>query len=236
LENVIDFLKEQDADVLALQEVFNTEDSGLADGFRSLDVLREKLGYEYFSYAPAFIDSDFENKVEQGNLIFSKSPIVKQGVVFLNSFHKRLDAENRQNFPKLPRNLQHVIIDSPVGELNIFNFHGVWDLDGDNHSPQRQKMSQIIIDQVKAKQKVILAGDTNATPGNYAIKQIEGHLKSVFSGELKTTFNMRRKDNPGYAGAAVDMIFVSSDIKVLERSCPDVDISDHLPLVAILEV
>jgi endonuclease/exonuclease/phosphatase family metal-dependent hydrolase len=47
---------------------------------------------------------------------------------------------------------------------------------------------------------------------------------------------MHRKDNPGYATAAVDMLFVSPGIKIIDRQCPDVDISDHLPVVATLEV
>jgi endonuclease/exonuclease/phosphatase family metal-dependent hydrolase len=236
LENVITFLKEQDADIVVLQEVFNTEDRDLDDGFRSLEILKDKLDYEYFNYAPAFIDSDFENKVEQGNLIFSKFPITNHEVVFLNSHYKRLAAENRRNFPHLPRNLQSVAIESPAGELNVLNFHGVWDLDGDNYSPQRQKMSRIIVEQIKNKQNVILAGDTNATPGNQAIREIEDHLISVFRGDLKTTFNMKHKDNPDYAYVAVDMMFVGRNIEVINKSCLEVDVSDHLPLVATLEI
>jgi endonuclease/exonuclease/phosphatase family metal-dependent hydrolase len=73
-------------------------------------------------------------------------------------------------------------------------------------------------------------------PTNQAIKNIEKHLDSIFQGELKTTFNMKHKDNPGYATAAVDMMFVSSDMSVDYKSCPDVDVSDHLPLVAVLDI
>jgi endonuclease/exonuclease/phosphatase family metal-dependent hydrolase len=58
----------------------------------------------------------------------------------------------------------------------------------------------------------------------------------VFGEELKTTFNMKHKDNPGYATAAVDMMFISPDIKVSEKACPEVDVSDHLPLVVQLLV
>jgi len=65
---------------------------------------------------------------------------------------------------------------------------------------------------------------------------ISDHLTNIFGNELKTSFNMRRKDNPGYATACVDMLFVSSDIKVMDKVCPDVDISDHLPLVATLRI
>lgn len=47
---------------------------------------------------------------------------------------------------------------------------------------------------------------------------------------------MRRKSNPGYATSVVDMIFTSPDIRVVSKSCPDVDLSDHFPLIATLEI
>ena len=42
---------------------------------------------------------------------------------------------------------------------------------------------------------------------------------------------MKRKTDPGYAAAVVDMIFISKNIEVISHDCPQVDISDHLPLV-----
>lgn len=47
---------------------------------------------------------------------------------------------------------------------------------------------------------------------------------------------MKRKTTFGYATAVVDMIFVSGDICVTSKSCPKVDISDHLPLVCEFEI
>ena len=109
-------------------------------------------------------------------------------------------------------------------------------MDGDNFSDKRRKMSDVIVNAVKDKQQVILAGDTNAKPTNQAVTAIEAHLHSVFGHELTTSFNMRRKDNLGYATAVVDLMFVSPDIHVFSHECPDVDISDHLPLIAELEL
>jgi endonuclease/exonuclease/phosphatase family metal-dependent hydrolase len=67
------------------------------------------------------------------------------------------------------------------------------------------------------------------------MRAIEEHLTSVFGNSLTTTFNMRRKENPGYATAAVDLMYISNDLRVTGKDCPDVDISDHLPLVVTLE-
>ena len=115
---------------------------------------------------------------------------------------------------------------------------GIWGLDGGDNSA-RFKMSDIIVEQIKDKEKVLLAGDFNLKPNTQTIKNIEKYLTNVFKDELKSSFNLSRKNLekfPGYATAVVDMLFVSSDIKLLTHSCPQVDVSDHLPLICEFEV
>ena len=112
----------------------------------------------------------------------------------------------------------------------------MYDLDGDNFSEARRKMSDTIIKNIQGKDNVILAGDTNAKPTNKAMRAVEDHLTNVFGNDLTTTFNMRRKENPGYATAVVDLMYVSPNIRILDKVCPAVDISDHLPLIATFEI
>lgn len=235
-DNVVSFLESQDADILLLQEVFNGEDPSLAAQHRSMQVLSERLQLPYQHFAPEYRDFDqTDGRAEVGNAIFSKFPITNSSITaFIPYTEDYRDVEG--NTHNCPYNLQHVAANTPVGELNVFNMHGVWDLDGDNFSPLRQKMSNIVVEAIRGKNNVVLAGDTNAKPTNKAIKAIEEHLTSVFKDELTTTFNMKHKDNPGYATAAVDMMFVSPNIEILERNCPDVDISDHLPITARLAI
>lgn len=126
-------------------------------------------------------------------------------------------------------------VDANGTELNVLNFQGVWDLDGDNDSAARLRMSDTVVQAVKGKTRVILGGDTNVRPMTETVRRIERHLHNIFGTELTTTFNMNRKSDPGYATAVVDMIFVSDDFTVTSHECPSVDISDHLPLVVELE-
>ena len=177
-----------------------------------------------------------EGKIECGNAILSKFPISDSSNIFFADPYRERNAHDPAEYPTTPRNLQHVVVNTARKRLNLFNFQGVWDLDGDNYSAQRQHMTKVIIEQVAGKSYVILAGDTNAKPTNKSITAIEEYLTNVFGYELTTSFNMRRKDNPGYATACVDMIFVSSDISVIEKSCPNIDISDHLPLITIVQL
>lgn len=237
-ENVTEFLKEQDADIVLMQEVYSCDDPTIDRRYRSMQVMPGILGYKYTHFSPAYRDFDRTGgKALRGNGIFSKYSLTPKDTIFLDGEYSENYRDVPGQFGNCPRNLEYAIAQTPAGDIDLFNIQGVWDMDGDNYSEKRRRMAQVVVDQVKDVARVILAGDTNATPYNQAIIDIEKHLKSAFGkDELTTTFNMRRKDNPGYATAAVDMILTSPSIKVVEKSCPDVDISDHLPLVAILSI
>jgi endonuclease/exonuclease/phosphatase family metal-dependent hydrolase len=236
LPAALQFLREQDADIVLLQEVYNGKDPNYADNFRMLETLHRELGYPYSDFAPATIDVMEIGEIETGNAILSKFPIRASDTVFFDLPLSKRNPFDPTVGPRTSRSLEHVVIDADGHELNVCNFQGVWDLDGDNDSEQRRKMSNTIIERTSGKANVIVAGDTNAKPTNPAMRSIEEHLTSVFGDSLPTTFNMRRKTNPGYATAAVDLMYVSPDITILDKACPDVDISDHLPLVVSLEV
>jgi endonuclease/exonuclease/phosphatase family metal-dependent hydrolase len=235
-EEYLQFLKAQDADILLLQEVNNGEDAKLKPQYRSMQVLKQQLKYPYEIFVPEYLDiTHTDGKAQTGNAILSKFPITSSDITdFLPYTEEYQDVEG--NYHNCPYNMLHVTLDTPVGKLEVFNMHGVWDLDGDNFSPLRQKMSKLVISAVEGKERVILAGDTNARPTNKAMVAIGEHLRSVFGHELKSTFNMRHKENPGYATSVVDAMYVSSDIEVLEHDCPDVNVSDHMPLTARLRV
>ncbi len=238
-DNIVKFLHEQDADIILLQEVLQSSDQTLPVQYRSFDALREKLGFPYGDFVPILTDRFPWGDIPNGHAVLSKYPIASSGVSYFDNQESADVARlpfDPSSWPVTPRGLQAITVDTPNGELNILNLQGVWDLDGDNVSPQRQKMRDIILAQAADKPHVIIAGDTNAKHTNPVMRDIEGQYDSVFGDSLKTTFNMKRKDNPGYATAVVDMIYISHDLLVTDRACPNVDISDHLPLVATLEI
>lgn len=232
----IDFIRQEQPDILLMQEVYNGTDPVLERKYRTLQTMQETFGFPYSDFAPAFLDNRTEGNIPQGNAVFSRFPILASDSKFFNEPYSEDYIELPENFDSCPRNLQHVALDTPAGTVDVFNLQGVWDLDGDNHSPQRQRMSQVILEAIAGKQTVILAGDTNAKPTNPAMRAIEAQLTNVFKDAMTSSFNMRRKDNPGYATAVVDLMYTSPHITVIDRQCPDIDISDHRPLVAVLGV
>jgi endonuclease/exonuclease/phosphatase family metal-dependent hydrolase len=231
---IIDFLKTEKPDILLCQEVYNAP-GARPENHRSVEVIQQHLAFPYYDFEPMFIDVE-EDRVDCGLAVFSKYPVADRHITFfIGEYSERVES-NAEAWATSPRMLQHVVLDTPGGQLNVFNMHGVWDLDGDNFSERRRKMRDTLLQAVKGKSNVILAGDSNAKPTNPAMQALEKPLQSVFGAELTSTFNMRRKDNPGYATAAVDLMYVSPSIRVLDKSCPDVDISDHLPITATLVI
>lgn len=222
--SLIRFIEEQGPDITTLQEAYP----------KTIDALMQKFP-EYEKYfAPAFFD--LNDNVDRGNAIFSRFPIVRSENIFFDLPYAEVKEELPPgDYTNTPRNLAHSLVKAEKIDLNIFNIHGIWGFDGYDNE-RRLKMGKTVLNAIKDKENVILAGDFNLRPNNQTVYNIEKSLKNVFKGELKTTFNMGHKIDPGYADSVVDMIFVSPNIKVLDHYCPQVDISDHFPLVAVLEI
>lgn len=236
-EEIVEFLRKENPDVVTMQEVYRGQDPLLTDQFRSIQVLKERLGCEFADFAPDYRDYDeADGKAQRGNGILSKFRIVSHDALYYDQPYSEEYRDLPGQYHLCPHNLQHIVLDTPAGKVDVFNVHGPWDLNGDDYGEARQKMNAAIVTSIQLKNHVILAGDTNATQNNRLFKNIDQYLKNPFAGELTTTYNMRHKTRPGYATAVVDVIYVSPHINVAEHSCPDVDISDHLPLVATLEI
>lgn len=242
--NMLAFIRGQNPDILALQEVYNGHDASWEKRFRTLDVLAETFGYRYVHFAPAFLDIIEDKRIEQGNAVLSKFPIVSSDIAFYDTpYSERMfdvaDEEERlrRNFTT-PRNLQHVELDIGQASVHVFNTQGIWGVGGEDNE-RRLHMVDTICAKVNGKENSILCGDFNLQlEGTRCFEALEGSgVRSIFKGELASTFNMRQKDpGSGYAAAIVDGIFVSPGIRVVQKECPNVDVTDHLPLVALLEV
>jgi endonuclease/exonuclease/phosphatase family metal-dependent hydrolase len=233
---ILDFLRSEDADIIVLQEVHDGKNPALKDRLRSMEVLKKELNYPHQEFALSHMLKVPEGTLPSGNAIVSKFPITGSSVTFLFDATQSEYLDVPEQWPLFPRVLQGAVLDTPAGEVNVFNIHGVWDLAGDSPSPQRRTMVERTLAAIKGKPNVLLAGDTNASKDNPLLEKFGKELTSVFGKELTTTFNMRRKDRPGYATAAVDHMWVSPNIGVLSKNCPDIDISDHLPLIVSLEI
>ena len=233
MDEILAFLRRENADLVLLQEVYDGHEASWERKFRSMDVLREELNYPYEHFAPAFLERTKFGKLEQGNAILSKFPIVDAQVYWFDqSYGEREDKP--EFYETTPRNLQRVGVALDGRILQVFNTQGVWGKDG-NDNERRLAMGRTIKDAIVSYDTVVLAGDFNVQEKTKTIEMIQRHLVNIFKDDRTTSFNMKHKTNPGYATAVVDMMFISPTIHVLEyRQCNE-NISDHLALSATIE-
>jgi len=237
---ILDFLKKEKPDILACQEVINGQDAALSRRYRSFDVLKAELGYDYAVFSPAFFPAYSKDAkkiaAEWGNAIFSRFPILKTNTTFYDVAYDGNYAWPEKDFSRTPRNLQEAILKIGNNQLNFFNTQGIWGFEG-RDTERRLAMAETIVNETKDKENVILTGDFNMDSDIKAVANIEKYLKNVFKNELTTTFNLKRKGSSGgWAKATVDKMFVSKNIKISEHYCPKADVSDHLPLVCVVDL
>lgn len=239
---LLDFLKQENPEVMALQEVYNGVNGKLERQHRTAQILQQELNYPYFDFAPAFRDNRSVGRIDSGNAIFSKFPLLYSKVIFyfepyrqVNEEEDFADKSNHQVFLTYPRNLQHAVINLGNNKLNVFNTHGVWGFDAEDNE-RRLEMSKTIVANIKNKDRVILSGDFNVKQNSKTVQNIEAHLHNPFKNKLATTFNTKIKNQAGFTPEVIDFIFLSNDIKIIESYCPQVEVSDHLPLVCVFEI
>lgn len=237
-EPMLDFLKKENVDILALQEVYDGKNAKLEKRFRSMDILAKKFDMPHYFFSPACVDVRKEGKITNGNAVFSRFPIIESKTTFFDiPFGERTNYEDfseKRDFTQTPRNIQTATLKINSQEINVFNTQGIWGKDG-NDSERRLKMSETIIREIEKKENVILAGDFNVWPETETIKMIENDLTNIFKGKISTTFNLKRKD-PEFIPMIVDYIFASKNLKIIDSYCPQVDISDHFPLVCVFDI
>ncbi len=238
MAEALSFLQKEDPDILFLQEAQSSDEKTDIIHFNTIDAVGERLGYAYHLFAPQYEVRLHSILVKNGNAIFSKFPLKQTNQFFFDVPYGAVDHQEnkkRQDFSQIPQSGLHATALIEGREIDLVNVQGIWGMHG-RDTERRLEMARTIVEEIKGTTTCILAGDFNVQPDTKTIAMITENLHSVFGTSLTTTFNMKRKDNPGYATAVVDMIFVSHDIKVLSSQCAQVEISDHLPLVCELEL
>lgn len=236
LDEALLFLQEKDPDILLMQEVYDGKNFLYEQKYRTFDLVRKILSFPYASFSPAFLDTRTIGNINRGNAVFSKFPILGNTTITYDLPYGKFDEEHpTSSYEKVPMCIEHAVLLIQGNKYNIYNLQGIWGKDGKDNE-RRLKMSKVLVEEVKDKERVILAGDFNLNPDTKTIRNVEKYLRNVFKNKLPTTFNMKQKKKLGFAESVVDMVFVSHDVNVIDCSCPQVDISDHLPLVCDLEL
>jgi len=122
------------------------------------------------------------------------------------------------------------------GDLYLCNFHGISQPGDKLDNPERLRQSEMLIEFFEGKDgPKIIGGDFNVFPESKSIQMFlkNGYKNLIKEYNIATTRNRLAwgmyPDNKQYYYS--DYVFVSPDIKINKFSVPDVEISDHLPLI-----
>ena len=226
MENALQFIREVQPDILLLQEVFWQEGAEP----QHLDLLAEAMAVPHTAYAPTSGHHDAPGYHKHGNAVLSRWPITQEESRFYDVPYND-DYRETADWTFAPRNLQNLRVATPGGELQVLNTHGIWGYDGRDNE-RRLAMAEVISGEIAGNGiPTILAGDFNTDPDTETVGIIERKLTNIYKGKISSTFNMLHKTKPIFAQLTVDMMFASPSLRVIGAECPEVNVSDHRPLV-----
>ncbi len=224
LDEVISFLKDYDADIIALQEVSN-DDRNITQKIAS------ELGCTYVTafdmelpmkYVPTNIRSEADS-ISYGSVILTKHEIISGGSVLLT-------AEDNRTIAK-------ATIKVADKNITVFGLHLKHTHQED--SPLQNQQANNLLKFVPQASAIIM-GDFNALPESYPIKSISHTLQNAEKGLQTPTWSMY-KDGCSVCQEdklihKLDYIFVTKDIAVTEYKVGQSTGADHLPVTTTIEI
>lgn len=131
----------------------------------------------------------------------------------------------------------HVALTSQNGPLHIVNYHGISVPDDKLDTPDRLDQSRMLVQYLaNLNGPCVLGGDFNLIPNTEAYRMIKdaGFKELIVGHKIETTRNHLYWDRGVQRLAYSDYIFVSEAVTINSFTVPQLEISDHLPL--LLEV
>lgn len=215
----------ENPDILVLQEYKTSNDFN--------------LNYPYFSnpLENLYVDSLINSKYRTHMAIYSKYPIVNEGLLRYSKFLaasmfvdiiKKTDTIRVYNF--------HL---ASLGIIPDANYFGHDDSEKlvkqvrQSFKVQQQQIDTLNNHIKNSKYKVILAGDLNNTAYSWAYNNVKKNFKDSFL-EAGTGFGTTYKFKK--FPLRIDYIFADKNFKITDHKNYDIELSDHFPIKATLEL
>jgi endonuclease/exonuclease/phosphatase family metal-dependent hydrolase len=231
IDHIVTEIKHSQADIITAQEF-------ILDSRYQTDTaayLAEQLGFNYFYYSAAIWDNRPE-KEAQGNAIFSKFPILNTHHVFL-----RPAKHNPKNAFEEGRVYLEATLEIGEQELVVGTTHLTFTPQFEITPPRQQEAENLLkIFQTK-KSRYIFGADLNALPTSSIVKEIEKLLVHAGPTYQENTFANQPFNYRGIVkipdlSCRLDYVFATPDIKIKNTQTLTTPYSDHLPILAEIEL
>lgn len=219
LDRVVDLIKQENPDVIGLQEV------KVIDGENHAEIIAEKLGYHNI-YCQSFTTDRHTPPYTLGNAILSKQPILNPHCHFLSSIDQYEGSAKTE-----PRTLVEAEIPFEDNLLTFFTTHMAYS-DNFTESEMRDYQLEKLLKVIENK-TCILMGDFNSLPNSRTVNQIEKQLVNTDREKTEISYiDQKLPDHPEYR---IDYIFADKKIRTANFRIIETQASDHRPLVVELE-
>ncbi len=238
---LMEFIKKHKAttDIFCFQEVFQSDTNiSESSGFKMnilfdlTNTLKNFQGYFVKSVSGYDMVKLVNFEVNLGNAIFVKKYIKTSS--YEEIFIHIVDGEivRRKGYFESSRTLQFIQFKLRDKLLNVYNLHGLWIPDfagGKKDNKERLLQSEKIIRFIqKYNGEKIMVGDFNLDPETKSLKIIENNLINLIKEyNIPTTRTSLYTRKNKFA----DYTLVSSGIKVISFEVPNINISDHRPMI-----
>ncbi len=241
---MLELIKQQDADVLCLQE-FHSANDKRPDFYDNITPIQKELGYPYFYFT---YDTDGDN-LYYSSIIFSRFPIVDSGMI-------------RYPRPTLSDALLHADIKVNDDTIRFYTTHlqsyqfGKRDYEkmGKIKSGEDSMMSNSrnILSKLKkgttfrsiqadlinkmlgdSPHPIIFCADLNDVPNSYTYSTVKKDMQDAF---LKKGFGIGRTFTAIAPTLRIDYIFADDQFRIKQFNRLVKNLSDHYMLVADLEI
>lgn len=238
LDALLEFLRSENPDFISMQEVTAGKLNLTGDERNLFEVIKGELGY-YGVYNGDIKLAGSANSTF-GNAVISRFPIIKSEIVVLKSFRPVTLEEMNENvdniWAQLPRHLLDATVDCEGFKIHAISVHArrtAPPVDDD----EGVRQAQLIADHLKSlgDEPFVVGGDLNMPPESGVIKTIADVSKNLMADCGVTQTLNPAVHELGEHGYLVDYIFTSKHFKLKSLLVPQVTISDHLPVIAVLE-
>ncbi len=232
-EKVSNFIKENDIDIVNLQEV-----TGGKLNEKSIDTFeyfKQSLGYRGELVKNWSLYADKNDYF--GNTTLFRNPIelVKKEVVWLKEF-MLIPNFKKRDIKEDPRSAMSLTLRAEGKKFNVINTHLAWGPTPEDEPYKMDQARKLYAYMLSVKYPFILSGDFNVTPDSKIVKMIEKFGDNLTTANnIPTTLNskLHRFPNLSYA---VDYIFIPKNTKYGNFKLIDEDLSDHYGLFAEIEL
>ncbi|MBI4176216.1 MAG: endonuclease/exonuclease/phosphatase family protein [Candidatus Aenigmarchaeota archaeon] len=243
LDNLLEFLREQKPDILAMQEVSSGRENFCEDKTLDLfDEIKKSTGLHGFSVPSRGVRYPDGEVCVDSTAFLTRYPVVSDVKTIWLRDYREYDSRRfrpEEEKERLPRNAIHAQVRIDGRNVNLFTGHFAWSTSPtDSHEKMRQ--IRILVDYIRklGGEPFILTGDFNMPPNTHVMEEVSAIGRNwVVEAGIKATLHPKihhiAKVKPLFV---VDYIFTSGHFRPVKIAAPVMPVSDHLPVIGEFEL